>query len=548
MLRYALLSVLTMLVFFSCSDKKTAVLRGEISTLQGAAPQAAHVHIFDLGGDPFKPISTVKVQHDGSFEIDMPQKQRLEAMVTAANHPLLRFPLMKRSNKDVQLKIVLQDYNYVKDFSGVKIVGDWNKYSWGAAEPMKRQKDSTFVFERKTVADTLGYQLLKITKENRSINGTMWDKLIYDGGGDYISVINVKDGRARVVFDPKKLKHSKEKNEPDIKIIRGDITMQPFIDIALLMQRAMYKRSVIAQSYFDEFKSLAGFSYRAPEVVDYLYGKMMQKQDTLLSKYAAMQIARFWSMNGRLRDIVLIELTGKLPITDKMWAAEPMLATRIFPLALGESRADSLFQKNLGQIDNKKVKAALYIYLGMQARNRNDLEKMGDYHKKITGLNVDLPGLSFFLDQLDPQKKILKGHEIPEFSYKLFDSKGKISKKSLLGSYYMMDFWATWCGPCVGEMPTLHKTFKKYKDSNFTILSLSYDRSKNDVRRFRNGRWKMPWNHVFLSAEQRDEAAKIFEVKGIPKPILVGPDGKIIASESELRGDNLERTLQKYLR
>lgn len=549
MLRSALILIFTMALIFSCGEKKkSAMLKGEIATLDGKAPQTAHVHIFEMGANPFKPLQTVAADEYGSFEIEMPQKEKLEVMITAAGHPFLRFPVMNRTRKDVQVTIVLRNYNYVRDFSGVKIVGDWNKFIWGSAVKMKMQKDSTFIYERKTDSDTLGYQLLNITKNRRSVNGTMWDYLRYDGGGDYISVINVKDGKARVVFDPKKLPVPVNKNRAEIIITQGDITMQPFMDIALHMERTMHKRNVVAESYYNEFKSLAGFLYRSPGLMVYLNEKMMQKQDSLLAKYAALQIAGFWSINGRVKDLDLIEVTGKLPITDDMWQAEPMLATRIFSLALGKSRADSVFEKNLERISNSNVKAAVLIHLGLKAKSENNMTRMAEIHEEISALQADLPGLDFFIGQIDPSKKILNGKPIPDFSYKLFDSKDAVSKESLKGKYYMIDFWATWCGPCVREMPTLHKVYKKYKKSNFTILSLSYDRSKNDVRRFTNGKWKMPWQHVFLSAEERDEAAIVFEVQGIPKPILVGADGKILASESELRGDNLDRTLEKYLK
>jgi len=57
----------------------------------------------------------------------------------------------------------------------------------------------------------------------------------------------------------------------------------------------------------------------------------------------------------------------------------------------------------------------------------------------------------------------------------------------------------------------------------------------------------MPWEHVYLTGAEKEKISKEFEVDGIPKPILIDPQGTIIATEMELRGDDLEKTLSKYL-
>ncbi len=74
-------------------------------------------------------------------------------------------------------------------------------------------------------------------------------------------------------------------------------------------------------------------------------------------------------------------------------------------------------------------------------------------------------------------------------------------------------------------------------------MSLSFDRKPQNVVEFRKKRWPMPWMNAFVEGGFRSGTAKTFEVAGIPKPVLVGEDGKIIATEAELRGEKLEETL-----
>jgi len=112
----------------------------------------------------------------------------------------------------------------------------------------------------------------------------------------------------------------------------------------------------------------------------------------------------------------------------------------------------------------------------------------------------------------------------------------------------MIDFWAVWCGPCRAELPGLHAAYDKYKSRGLSILSLSFDQKPADVTKFRQRpETPMPWMHSFIEGNFSSPLAKAFEVEGIPKPILVGPDGTIIAEGSFLRDTELPKTLERHL-
>lgn len=148
----------------------------------------------------------------------------------------------------------------------------------------------------------------------------------------------------------------------------------------------------------------------------------------------------------------------------------------------------------------------------------------------------------------DLEPRIMVGKPVPDFEITLLDSMEKVSNKSLKGKFYLLDFWATWCGPCVAEMPKLHNAYQKFKDKNFVMISLSMDHNIESLHKFRQGRWKMPWRHAYMLDEANRKMLEAFEVEFIPKPILVGFDGRIIATEKSLRGDQLEKTLADFLK
>ncbi len=140
--------------------------------------------------------------------------------------------------------------------------------------------------------------------------------------------------------------------------------------------------------------------------------------------------------------------------------------------------------------------------------------------------------------------KVKRGAQLPDFLFHDIEDPAIIySKSSLQGTIYLLDFWATWCLPCVGEIPYLKKAYDEYHSKGFQIISISSDLLKSDVIKFKEQKYSMPWKHVWLSPDELKLVQNKFEISGIPKPILVDREGNIIGIKSEVRGEELERVL-----
>ncbi len=135
------------------------------------------------------------------------------------------------------------------------------------------------------------------------------------------------------------------------------------------------------------------------------------------------------------------------------------------------------------------------------------------------------------------------GNMAPEIT--MNDVNGKpFSLSSLKGKYVLVDFWASWCGPCRGENPNVVANYNKYKSKNFTILGVSLDEDK--------AAWlaaikkdNLTWIHVSDLKGWANAAAKQYGVESIPYNVLLDPQGKIIASE--LRDEDLGKKLEEVL-
>jgi len=523
-------------------------LSGLIANADGSVPQLAHLHILPFGDNPFSASTIIQVDQDGRFELTLPGEKYLEVMVTASDHQRLLFPLLLPKNaKSTELKIQLKQNPYLDDLSGVRITGDWNKFGFGSASPMLAQSDGSYFFETEFGADTVAYQLLDIVTDGRSVNGTSQDKLVYDGGGDYKSVVRVINGKVKIQFDPSKLIKTVSGNEPIVKVLNADESVQQIIDISLHGEQDKSLENTQRQLHLKKNKNLKNFSYDRQPFQDYVHTVTKNASNKLVTRYAMLQLARRTSPQCDGAKSIYNEIIKILPLEDPLWAAEAMSASNIFIQALGSEDARQHFLDNYKKIPHKKVRAGLLVKLGLYAKREGDQVMQAGIFNELKTEYDDVKGIDYYVDQLNPDLGIAKGKYVPDFEIKNIDGDKTISNKKLLGKTYLIDFWATWCAPCVEEMPNLHAVYEKYKDKNFAIVSFSYDRQREAVFKFRKDKWAMPWEHVYLTGAEKEKISKEFEVDGIPKPILIDPQGTIIATEMELRGDDLEKTLSKYL-
>ncbi|MCX7729421.1 MAG: AhpC/TSA family protein [Bacteroidia bacterium] len=133
------------------------------------------------------------------------------------------------------------------------------------------------------------------------------------------------------------------------------------------------------------------------------------------------------------------------------------------------------------------------------------------------------------------------GNKIMEFTQNTPDGK-PINIRDFEGKYVLIDFWASWCGPCRMENPYVVAAYNKYKDKGFTILGVSLDQNKNAWLKAieKDG---LTWTHVSDLKGWSNEVAQAFGISSIPQNILIDKNGIILAKN--LRGSALEAKLQE---
>ncbi len=148
-----------------------------------------------------------------------------------------------------------------------------------------------------------------------------------------------------------------------------------------------------------------------------------------------------------------------------------------------------------------------------------------------------------FATRLEAAKKTAIGQ--PALNFSQTDAEGNpISLASFKGKYVLVDFWASWCGPCRAENPNVVRAYGKYKAKGFEILGVSLDDKKD--------KWlaaiqadNLAWTHVSDLKGWKNAAAELYSIRAIPQNLLIDPQGRIVAKN--LRGEALETKLNEIM-
>ena len=197
-------------------------------------------------------------------------------------------------------------------------------------------------------------------------------------------------------------------------------------------------------------------------------------------------------------------------------------------------------QKNMVETYKDQVFAPFMIYWEMKANL--SLDELKAWRQKIDPKLNNHP----YTKQLDEYIRLAAfgvGSVMPNFTLKTPDGKD-ISLNDFKGKYVLVDFWASWCGPCLREMPNVVKLYKECKGKNFEIFGVSLDNKKDAwVKAIKaNG---MKWPQGSDLKGWGSEPARLCNVSAIPFTVLIDPEGEVIAID--LRGEQLHAKVKEVL-
>ncbi len=244
--------------------------------------------------------------------------------------------------------------------------------------------------------------------------------------------------------------------------------------------------------------------------------------------------------------VVLAPVTAKMEALNKEYeAASPeQRQSKDFTDAL-EKKSDSL-EKEQKEIYLTFIKANPNSLISLFALKScaGSVPDVNEVEPVFNSLSESIRSTKMGIDYataIAKMKKTAVGAVAPDFTQA--DTSGKeISLHDFKGKYVLVDFWASWCGPCRAENPNVVKAFNQYKDKGFTVLGVSLDRpgaKEKWLKAIHDDH--LTWTQVSDFSFWKNAVAQLYAVQAIPQNFLIGPDGKIVAKN--LRGVDLDNKL-----
>ncbi len=506
-------------------------IKGRIVSAEGGVLKAAHVHL--AYSDALAPFLSAAADSNGRFELYPAEEGLLRLQFTGVGHRKVSAAILLEAGDSIRVEVSLERWRVSESPSSLRLIGDFNNFSLAAARRMDAGDDRCFQAQFERSADTIAYQIvhelpgadgragsLKLADERAA-------RFVYDGADAYYSVADAAADTVTIQYCP----------PDDASTVEASSVLfaAPIRKEFQAMIRAMEQgRTVLAaddrivDGQIDLIAALEQ-EWRLP-----------MRQTLLLA--ALQSLAQH---AGAEDTLLLMSAFAELEPTSPLWAYQPSLLHSPTLRVLRPDYYEAYLHTAMHEHPSSELRAFL-LYDALKSADQAEQQQY--FYDRLSAQHPESPYARLARAAYAPDRMIMPGKALPDFSCDLLDSAGTtFSPENMRGRYLLLNFWATWCKPCVDEMPRLHALYKESRRSELEILSLSFDRRESDIVKFRRKYWHMPWLHTLLAAGRKSKLAQLMEVQSLPKTILVDPNGLILAVGTSLLDTSFIQKLEQVI-
>ena len=251
-------------------------------------------------------------------------------------------------------------------------------------------------------------------------------------------------------------------------------------------------------------------------------------------------LAQFYSAENQIQKKANEKMKEIMPENTQEPTPEMMAAFREFSKVINKELKSNLITNVMNHVNTL---AGSHIFMsnfyGMTTEEKDALFAKMDVKTKA------IPRIAELMAATEVEKKTAVGQPYVNFTLTTPDEK-EVSLSDFIGKtdYLLIDFWASWCGPCIRSFPELTAFYAKNKGSKFEILGVSLDKEKPD---WTNAilKYGLTWKHVSDLKDWDSEAARLYAVNSIPATVLIDKNGKIVGRNLEL--DEMQNLLNQQV-
>ena len=269
----------------------------------------------------------------------------------------------------------------------------------------------------------------------------------------------------------------------------------------------------------------------------------MTHPDEKYSEWALVHAFKFWSNIGAVEETE--KAMERLDYDSEIWSEFIVFLSNTYYRNRQKTIEDylDLLNELKTRLTHPRSRSAVLFALTQQYKEDDDTEEVKELARRLVELNAD----AFYVDQalgiLYELESLNIGDPAPLFQAKTLRG-DSISLADHLGKMVILEFWATWCGPCLPEIPHLKSIRSAYPENDLQIIGISLDSDAEKLKAFLQEN-ALPWPQIQQPEEWKDELPTLYNVSGIPRTYIIGRSGNIVAKD--VRGEELEKAMAQLM-